>query len=209
MKIETAVCGPLHTNCYVVSEGNDCIIIDAAGECGTLLGLVGNRKLLAVVQTHGHFDHIGAVDEICNKTGAPLFIHEYDAEMLSDPVKNVSMKFYRRPLLCDTVPNTFTDGETLTFGGIVLRVMLTPGHTLGSCCLYTRDVIFSGDTLFRGTIGRTDHYGGDTEREILSVMQIAMLPGDLEVLPGHGEKTSLSAEREYNPYINKRLKGAE
>ena len=198
MKIETAVCGPLRTNCYVVSEGNDCIIIDAAGECGTLLDLVGNRKLLAVVQTHGHFDHIGAVDEICNKTGAPLYIHEYDAEMLSDPVKNVSMKFYRRPLLCDTVPNTFTDGETLTFGRIVLRVMLTPGHTLGSCCLYTRDVIFSGDTLFREGTGRYDLWGGNYYDLRSSLQKLAMLEGDYKIYPGHGNSTTLEYEKQNN-----------
>ncbi len=195
MEIKAINCGFLDTNCYILSDEECAVVFDPESEVEKIMSVIGSKKLMAVILTHGHFDHIGAVDEICNMTGAPLYIHTDDAEMLTDTRKNGSFLVPGLKVLCNTAPNTFTGGQTLTFGDICIEVVHTPGHTKGSCCFICGDYLISGDTLFKNGIGRTDLYGGNTAKEYESISMLFKLDKDYTVFPGHGPNTTLKRER--------------
>lgn len=195
MEIKTINCGLLDTNCYILSEGTDAVIFDPDGDENIILSYLNGLTLRAVILTHGHFDHIGAVDDICRKTGADLYINAEDEEMLEDPYKNASFLLPGSNVVCTTQPLLF-DGDThLYFGDIHLEVLHTPGHTKGSSCFISGDILISGDTLFRSGLGRTDLYGGSTEEEFASLRKLFALEGDYTVYPGHGPKTTLRREK--------------
>lgn len=195
MEIKTINCGLLETNCYILSEGTDAVIFDPDGDENIILSYLNGLTLRAVILTHGHFDHIGAVDDICRKTGADMYINAEDEEMLEDPMKNASFLLPGSSIVCTTQPLLF-DGDThLYFGDIHLEVLHTPGHTKGSSCFISGDILISGDTLFRNGIGRTDLYGGNTEEEFSSIRKLFALEGDYTVYPGHGPNTTLKREK--------------
>lgn len=195
MEIKTINCGLLDTNCYILSVGNDAVVFDPDGEKEKILDLLSGLTLRAVILTHGHFDHIGAVDCICLETGAKLYINAEDGEMLADPNKNASFLLPGSNVICSTTPLFFEGDAELHFGDIHLKVLHTPGHTKGSSCFICEDIIISGDTLFKSGIGRTDLYGGDTAEEFDSIRKLFALEGDYTVYPGHGPKTTLKKEK--------------
>lgn len=195
MEIKTINCGLLDTNCYILSEGTDAVVFDPDGEKEKIYSLLEGLTLRAVILTHGHFDHIGAVDDICRETGAELYINENDAEMLNDPNKNASFLLPASNIVCTASPLVFSGDTELHFGDIHLKVLHTPGHTKGSSCFICGNILISGDTLFRSGIGRTDLYGGSTEEEFASIRKLFALERDYEVYPGHGPKTTLKREK--------------
>lgn len=185
----------LDTNCYIIHNGKEAVIIDPADEKEKICSFLTGLELRAVILTHGHFDHIGAVDDICRETGAKLYINAEDEEMLADPRKNASFLLPGNETVCVTKPLLF-DGDTdLYFGDIHLKALHTPGHTKGSSCFICEDMLISGDTLFRSGIGRTDLYGGDTAQEFASIQKLFALDSDYTVYPGHGGKTTLKREK--------------
>lgn len=195
MEIKTINCGLLDTNCYILSVGTDAVVFYPDGEKEKIYSHLAGLTLRAVILTHGHFDHIGAVDDICRETGAKLYINAEDAEMLADANKNASFLLPEGNIICTTPPLLF-DGDTeLFFGDIHLKVLHSPGHTKGSSCFICGDILISGDTLFRSGIGRTDLYGGSTEEEFASIRRLFALEGDYTVYPGHGPKTTLNREK--------------
>ncbi len=195
MKIKTINCGLLDTNCYILSEGTDAVIFDPDGEKEKIYSLLDGLTLRAVILTHGHFDHIGAVDDICRETGADLYINAEDAEMLEHTDKNAAFLLPGSDVVCTTPPKLFDGDNDMNFGDIHLKVIHTPGHTKGSSCFICGDILISGDTLFRSGIGRTDLYGGDTAEEFASIRKLFALEGDYTVYPGHGPKTTLKREK--------------
>lgn len=195
MEIRTINCGLLGTNCYILTEGTDAVVFDPDGEKVKIYSLLKGYNLRAVILTHGHFDHIGAVDDICRETGADLYINVLDAEMLEDPHKNASFLLPESNIICTTPPKFFDGDNDMYFGDIHLKVLHTPGHTKGSSCFICGDILISGDTLFRSGIGRTDLYGGDTMEEYNSIRKLFALDRDYTVYPGHGPKTTLKKEK--------------
>ena len=195
MEIKTINCGLLGTNCYILTEGTDAVIFDPDGEKEKIYSLLKGYNLRAVILTHGHFDHIGAVDDICRETGADLYINVLDAEMLEDPHKNASFLLPESNIICTTPPKFFDGDNDMYFGDIHLKVLHTPGHTKGSSCFICGDILISGDTLFRSVIGRTDLYGVDTMEEYNSIRKLFALDRDYTVYPGHGPKTTLKKEK--------------
>ncbi len=194
MNIITITGGSLYTNCYMAwGEGSDtCILVDPGFEAEQILDQVRSqgKQVEAILLTHGHFDHVGGAKVIAAQTHCKVYIHEED---LSLPNK----------LTLGTIPCTdyFEEGSVLELAGLTLKVMHTPGHTPGGVCLVCQDVIFSGDTLFAGTCGRTDLPGGSFPQISQSLSRLADLEGDYHVLPGHGEATNLNLERRCNPYM--------
>ena len=195
MEIRTINCGLLGTNCYILTEGTDAVVFDPDGEKENIYSLLKGYDLRAVILTHGHFDHIGAVDDICRETGTDLYINVLDAEMLEDPHKNASFLLPESNIICTTPPKFFDGDNDMYFGDIHLKVLHTPGHTKGSSCFICGDILISGDTLFRSGIGRTDLYGGDTMEEYNSIRKLFALDRDYTVYPGHGLKTTLKKEK--------------
>jgi len=195
MEIITINCGMLDTNCYIIHDGNDAIVIDPADEAEKILTFLDGLQLRAVLLTHGHFDHIGAVDEICTKTNANLYINAEDEEMLEDPRKNASYLLPGFTVICNTTPRLFEGDTELYFANIHIKALHTPGHTKGSSCFICDNFLISGDTLFRSGIGRTDLYGGNTEEEFSSIRKLFSLEKDYTVYPGHGAKTTLGREK--------------
>ena len=201
MLIKTLPVGQLETNCYVVTDENAlvCAVIDPGDESNTILDYIEDNKLSckAILITHAHFDHVSAVNAMLEATGAVLYMCEKDLELAKT---GASGRF--------TPPeNThfYKDGDEVNFAGLTFKVMETPGHTPGGVTLICGDALFTGDTLFRGSCGRTDLPGGDMRAELRSLKRIASLEGDYEVYPGHAESSMLSIEREHNPYVRHAL----
>ena len=160
-------------------------------------------RLKAVLLTHGHGDHILAVNDLKKTFGIPVYAAADEESLLRDPDRNLSASLFGCPVTVG--PDVLLrDGETFEAAGISLRMLLTPGHTPGSCCYYSEEekILFSGDTLFCASVGRTDFPGGSSRELLRSIREkLLVLPEDVTVYPGHGESTSIGYEKKYNPYM--------
>ena len=194
MEITVLTLGGYMTNCYILRQeaSSKCLIIDPGYEAGRILSVLQQKQLEpeAILLTHGHFDHVGAVQDLAAETDCDVYIAEAD---LSLPPMITNGKLY--------YTHTCPASGTLNLAGLAIRVLPTPGHTPGSVCLLVEDTMFSGDTLFQGSCGRTDLPGGSWEQIAASLKTLASLPGDYRVLPGHGGETTLDRERQSNPYL--------
>jgi len=204
MKIIRLAIGLYQTNCYLVADETTkaAFIIDPAGDLEQITNLINTKEydLKYIILTHGHGDHIGAVEGLKEAYDAVLFIHEEDAEMLRDSQLNLT---YRMGETIEMeADQTFRDGDTLMVGELKLRFIHTPGHSKGSSCVLVEDTLFSGDTLFLNSIGRTDLYGGDQRQIIESIKnKLLILPEETKVYPGHGQGTSIKNELKKNPFF--------
>ena len=204
MKIYTMQVGPIMTNCYLLcdEEAKVCALIDPGDEPDRLEQMVAQSgcALQCILLTHGHFDHCTAVRGLLARhPDVPVYIHRSDT--VDKDVHN-DLKFPRLP---DRNQRYYAEGDTVTVGGLTLAVWETPGHSRGSVCLLTDGVIFSGDTLFRGSCGRTDFPDGSYEDILRSLGRLGRLEGSYHVLPGHDEPTDLDFERRFNPYLKQGL----
>lgn len=185
--VERLVVGELAVNCYIVenTESRECFIVDPGAEARRIILAVGERRVRAVLLTHGHYDHIGAVDEICAHYGVPVYVHEGDAAKLSDAAANVSALF-GEPLTQHTRPQPVEEGKLL-LAGIELEVLHTPGHSNGCICCLLPDGqgILTGDTLFAHGYGRTDFADGDFTRLHQSLRRLFRLTPRMIAYPGH------------------------
>lgn len=194
MNIRHFTLGDYQTNCYAVWEdgSKSCCVIDPGYEPETVFAFLSREGLTleAILLTHGHFDHVGAVRDLVAETGCRVFIHPED---LSLPTM----------LTAGTIPytDTYGEGSVLNLAGLTFRVLHTPGHTPGSVCLLTGDTLFSGDTLFAGSCGRTDLPGGSRAKMMDSLKRLSSLEENYRVLPGHGPGSTLLDEKQYNPYL--------
>ena len=194
MHIHTLPLGDYQTNCYFLWEegSSTCAVIDPGYEPQKVLAAAENfgKTIEAVLLTHGHFDHVGAVRDVVAATDCRVYL--CPKELSLPPQITAGPLYYT---------DTYEDGDFISVAGLQLQVLCTPGHTPGSVCLMCEDILISGDTLFAGSCGRTDFPGGSTETILRSLQRLAGLPGDFRVFPGHGEDTSLSRERQYNPFM--------
>lgn len=194
MELTELTLGLYQTNCYIVHApgSKTCCIIDPGYEATTILHKVEalGLEVEAILLTHGHFDHVGAVAEIAAETDCHVYL---SAAELSLPPMITGGKLY--------YTHTYPAEGSVATAGLTFRVIPTPGHTPGSVCLVCGDVMFSGDTLFCGSCGRTDLPGGNHRQILSSLATLAALPGNYRVYPGHGSSTELAWERETNPYM--------
>ena len=193
----------MQANCYIVQAGDGtAAVVDPGDEAARLLQHLQSTglRVTAVWLTHGHFDHIGAADALRAAFSCPIVALAAEAALLADPQKNLSSAFSSVPLSL-TADTLLADGDTFAFGGETVGVLHTPGHTSGSCCYKLGKWLFTGDTLFDGSIGRTDFPTGDPTALSLSLERLAAIPDDLCVLPGHGAATTLAVQRAVNPYM--------
>lgn len=205
MILESVVVGPLMVNCYVLGCENsrEGVVVDPGDDTDRILDVVTRHglKVVAVINTHGHFDHTGGNQRIVTETGAGLLIHELDAPMLARAVDTAAM--FGLTAENSPPPSRFlTEGEFVAFGEYRLRVLHTPGHTLGGCSLHLEGMVFTGDTLFADSVGRTDFPGGSSVALGKSIREkLLILPDDTIVYPGHGPSTTIGRERKHNPYL--------
>ncbi len=206
MKVKQFTTEPLEVNCYVCSSYGEAIVIDPGGSGRDILQFIVDEQLLirAVVNTHGHGDHIMGNGFLMEATDAKLVIHEADAAILTDPQRNLS-SFMGREVTGPGADRYVSDGDTIAFGRSSVNVWHTPGHTPGSICLVGEGLVFSGDTLFAGSHGRTDLPGGDESQMQKSLERLAQLPEDTVVYPGHGSSSTIGKERRSNPYVQEVL----
>jgi glyoxylase-like metal-dependent hydrolase (beta-lactamase superfamily II) len=208
MQVTRLTLGPLETNCWVVSDdaSGSAIVIDPSDDAPAILAAVGERGVAVIVLTHKHFDHIGAVRDLIAATGAPLLSHADDAADLAHPSTTGGEMFG----FLQTAPEPdrlLVDGDTVEAGELRLTVLHTPGHTPGGICLFAENPhgsphLFAGDTLFAGSVGRTDFPGGDARALSASIArQLAVLPPETIVHPGHGPDTTIGRERRVNPFF--------
>jgi hydroxyacylglutathione hydrolase len=201
--------GPLQTNCYILSEADGtCLIFDPGEEGRKLHNWLREKKLkpIAILLTHAHFDHIGAVDYIRDSYQIPVYIHVKESKWLSDPALNGSQNFMMvQPIRVKEADNYFQKEGTLLIGSFQIQVLETPGHSPGSVSFYFEEnrIVVSGDALFQGSIGRTDLAGGNHKQLIQSIHEkLLTLPEDTIVLSGHGPETIIEDEMDTNPFLN-------
>jgi len=202
--------GSLLTNCYIVwsNETKEAIVIDPGfdrqGEARKVLNVLKENKLKVkfIVDTHGHPDHTCGNGFVKGATASLILIHELDANMLSKSGKRLAALFGFR-VASSVADGYLKDGEVVEFGEIVLRILHTPGHSPGSISLIGKDYIFTGDTLFAGSIGRVDLPGGSGEEIQDSLRKLAALPERLVVYPGHGSESTIREEKHSNPFLQR------
>ncbi|MGF7185366.1 glyoxylase-like metal-dependent hydrolase (beta-lactamase superfamily II) [Desulfitispora alkaliphila] len=204
---QLVVGGTFGSNCYVLGCPNtkEGMIIDPGGDADTILKTVEelDLKIKFIVNTHGHLDHIAANGILKKETGAGILIHSEDAEMLTDPKKNLS-SYMGQNIVSPKADKLLQEGDNIVIGDdIKLEVLHTPGHSKGGICLVTDNYVFTGDTLFAGSIGRTDFPGGNHITLLKSVQdKIFTLSEQLEVHPGHGPKSTVGEEKSTNPFFD-------
>ena len=204
MKIESVIVGPLQNNCYVVYDEKslDAMVVDPGDEPERIIDVIEDRKLKVnyIICTHAHFDHIGAVPDIKEKTGAKLVIHKNDLELYSSAKDQASLWGYDLEPLPS--PDMFVvEGDEMVIGSLKFKVLHTPGHSPGGICLYGEGIILTGDTVFAGSVGRTDFYGGSIEELKKSFKRIISLPLSVKIFPGHGDLSTVKEEKETNFFV--------
>ena len=211
MKIHHLQLGPLRANCYIVETApGRCVAIDIGGDSRLLLEFLKMKKLRLskILLTHGHFDHMGGAEAVRKATGAEIYIHEFDAHMIQSASASLAanMSFMTFEPITDW---TSIYGDCfINDGDYTFKVLHTPGHSRGSVCYICDDVIFSGDTLFCCSVGRTDFPDSSASDMTYSLNKLAHLVGDYKVYPGHNESTTLDYERVSNPFL-KQFRGQD
>jgi len=209
MKIDRLILGAYETNCYILRSGEtakDCLIVDAGLEAGQLINFLKEHKLnpVAVVLTHGHIDHIAGVAALrAEFTDIKVYIHEIDAKMLTEAEHNLST-LTGLQFSADPADLFIEDGDVIEQAGVKLQVLHTPGHTPGGICLYSKDegIVFTDDTLFADSIGRTDFPNGSMSQLLNSIKEkLLTLPDETKVYPGHGPITTIAREKAHNQFF--------
>lgn len=202
MTIKNIIVGPIETNCYIVSDETtkDCAVIDPGDDGSLIMDYIEENglKCRCLFLTHAHFDHIGAVNDLLEETDAVLYMNKKDVGI---PIGGNGMVF-NPPR--DT--RYYKEGDVVTVGALDFKVMETPGHTPGGVCLICQDALFSGDTLFKDSCGRTDFAASSTDDMMASLKRIGELPGDYEVYPGHMFTTTLDRERRFNYFLREAMR---
>ena len=206
MILETLVVGNVFTNCYIIGCENtkDGIVIDPGGNPDRILERIGalGVNITSIINTHGHADHIEANREVKEATGAQILIHTSDGPMLTDPERNLSI-FFGPAVDSPPADRFLAEGEEVEVGHITLKVLHTPGHSPGSISLVGEGIVFSGDALFAGSIGRTDFPGASYDQLIDSIRtKLFTLDGSLKVSSGHGPESTIGWEKAHNPFFN-------
>ncbi|MFH1655127.1 MAG: MBL fold metallo-hydrolase [Candidatus Omnitrophota bacterium] len=200
MILETVAVGAYQANCYILAkkDGLEAIVIDPGDEFDKIKSIIDRHRLTPkiIINTHGHIDHIGANDEFA----LPVYIHKDDVEFLSDSKKNMS-SFLNLPKLPKTEVKTLKDKDNIGLGNLTLEVIHTPGHTPGGICLKTDNMIFTGDTLFAGGIGRTDFPYASEEKMVNSLKKLMSFRDDIKIFPGHGPSSTIGEERQSNNFL--------
>ena len=208
MIVKTLAVGPIMANCFVLGceKTAEAAVIDPGDEPDRILATLADNNLTVklIINTHGHFDHVGANRKLKEATGAPILIHALDTPMLSQLAGSAAAW----GMVAENSPppdREIEDGDQVNFGNITLTVLHTPGHTPGGISLYTDTEVFVGDTLFAGSIGRTDFAGGSFETLKNSIQQkLFALNEDLVVYPGHNNPTTIGTEKRTNPFVGER-----
>lgn len=203
MIIKSIVVGPLQVNCFIIADelSKESIVIDPGDEPDRIIGIIKDNGLTVkyILCTHGHFDHVGAVSDIKKETGAEVLIHEDELTIYNAARDMAAFWGYDIDPLPE--PDKFVkDGDTVTIGKLSFNVLHTPGHSPGGICLYGNGILMTGDTLFEGSVGRTDFYGGDMEKLKASFKRLMSLPNETKVLPGHGGETTIGKEKMENMF---------
>lgn len=205
MIIKDLVVGPLMANCFIFGcpKTKEAVVIDPGGDADRIMMMLNDLELQIkyIINTHGHFDHVSGNGQLKQSTGVDILIHPLDASMLEKLSSNAAMF----GVSVDNSPpcdRTIEEGETISFGELTLEVIHTPGHTPGGISLFTDGIVFVGDTLFAGSIGRTDFPGGDFNTLISSIQKkIFNMNDDVRVFSGHGPETTIGREKRYNPFV--------
>ena len=204
MDIKTLQVGPIGTNCYLLCDETEklCAVIDPGGDAVRVAAAVEDSGCApcAILLTHGHYDHTGAVAELSARwPGVPVYLNRRDVYE-----GDAYLQQLFPPVPC---AKDYGEGDTIQVGSLTLKVLATPGHSEGSVTLRCGDVLFCGDTLFAGSCGRTDFPGGSVKKMMESLKRLGELEGDLKVYPGHMEDSTLDRERSWNPYLRQAMNG--
>ena len=205
MHVETLTLGPFETNCFiVVGLNHETLVIDPGSDAGAIDSALRARRarVVAIPLTHGHCDHVSAVADLVAKHPAPIGLHPLDARWAFTPA-NAMMPYFDTPKAPPRIERNLAGGQTWTDAGLSYEVIDTPGHTKGGVSFYlpAEKVVFSGDCLFRGSVGRTDFPGGDARVLMESLARLAQLPDDTIVYPGHGPSTTIGFEKRHNGFM--------
>ncbi len=202
MEIGRLVVGPLRTNCYVLSDGSSCVIVDPGGDAQTIIDHLEERKIVPtmIVSTHGHFDHILAVNILRERYDIPFLVSRKDLGIIEGFTDFVKKYFGFDPGTPPQPDGNLEQGTRLKLGGESISVAETPGHTPGSCSLFADGIMLSGDFIFKGTIGRTD-FGGSYGEMTASIRWVKKLEPNIKIYPGHGDATTLEDEIKNNPFF--------
>jgi glyoxylase-like metal-dependent hydrolase (beta-lactamase superfamily II) len=198
MIVKNIVVGPLEANCIIIADENtkEALVIDPGDEPEKILNLIreNNFKTKYIICTHAHFDHVGAVPELKKETEAQIIIHQDELVIYQHAKELASFWGYE----LDDLPEPdilVKDNQNLNVGNLKFKILHTPGHSPGGICIYGEGILISGDTLFAGSVGRTDLFGGDMEKLKKSFNRLMTLPDDVRVLPGHGHSTTIEKEK--------------
>ncbi|MDR2192054.1 MAG: MBL fold metallo-hydrolase [Endomicrobium sp.] len=205
VKVKKIISGVLAVNCYLIydSETKKALVADPGEDGGKIISEIEKENLLPemLVNTHGHFDHILSDEQIRNKYNIPLAVHKGDAAMITDPSQNGSYAFFEREFSIKEPDITLSDNQTVELSFTKFKVMHTPGHTEGGICLLFDGFALTGDTLFAGTIGRTDFPNSDHKKMLDSLEKLKKLNPKTVVYPGHGSITTIANELRHNPFL--------